>query len=326
MARRVFNEGQEVTYQDLDAITKATEKTLLDILVPQIIKGQINRVFGQSLKVTYVNGTTVSVASGYALVEDTSQASPEPTNRLIVKSAASNHNIEAPHATQNRIDILCIKSDLVNEISDVRKFKNLATGAISDVTFVLQKKHDHAITLVKGVEDGSLAVPATPTGYLKLAELAVTNTSGIASQAAITDKRVKFSLCDHEAVVGTDSMATHATLAEAITDVLAGSRILVTDNEVINTPIDINKNNIQIEFKPGVTFSKGSAAHALKINADGIRINGGRFSGFSGGGEAGIQIEAGADFAICVGQRFLNCTNDFIDNSNNATILANVIE
>jgi hypothetical protein len=123
-----------------------------------------------------------------------------------------------------------------------------------------------------------------------------------------------------QAVVGSAAGCTHATLAEALADasVLAGSRILVTASEAINTMVSISKANVLIEFQPGVTFSKGAAVKGLQVNANGVRIRGGRFSGFNGGADKAIEIAAGSNYCLVSECRFATNTTD-IDDLNGGT-------
>jgi hypothetical protein len=329
MARRKFNDGQEITYQDLDAVSPALERLVLDRVLPELTRGLYDRVFGNGLKVAYVNGTTVSISAGLGIFRDTAQTSPEPLKRLLYQAASSNHTIDTPHATQNRVDIISVKGVLAEELTGTRKFKDAGSGAISNQTFTLQDEWELDVVITKGVEDGSLAVPATPTGYMKLAELAVTAVTGLSGASAVTDKRAHFPVEGYDAVVGTSAHCTHSSLAEAVADaaILSGMRIKIENNETISTAVDITKTNLILDFLGGVTFTKGgSATEALKLNAAGIRVNGGRFSGFSGGGDRGIRVMSGANYAILLGQRFNSCTLDVQDDAGNATILANVIE
>jgi hypothetical protein len=271
----------------------------------------------------------VQIAAGLGIFRDTAQTSPEPIKRLLYRAAATTHSIDTPHATQNRVDIISVKGTLGLELTGTRKFKDAGSSAISNVTFTLQDEWGLDVVITKGVEDGSLAVPATPTGYYKLAELAVTAVSGMSGSAAVTDKRTRFAVEGYDAIVGSGSHCTHSSLAEAIADaaILSGMKIKIENNETISTPVDITKTNLILDFLGGVTLTKGGAAtEALKLNAAGIRVNGGRFSGFSGGGDRGIRVMSGANYAILIGQRFASCTVDVQDDAGNATVLANVTE
>lgn len=89
-------------------------------------------------------------------------------------------------------------------------------------------------------------------------------------------------------VVGSGSGMT-ADLATAITNAAAGDRILVTEDDSIDSTIQITK-RLEIYFKPGVTYSKGSAGTGIEITADNVVIRQGRFTGFNGGSDIAIQV------------------------------------
>lgn len=132
----------------------------------------------------------------------------------------------------------------------------------------------------------------------------------------------------YDAIVGTGLGATHATLAAALADtnVPAGSRILCTVSETLNAPVAVNKANLLIDFRPGITYSKGTASTGLEISAAGVRIRGGRFTGFSGGSDKAIEIQAGANYCFVSECRFASNTNDVLDTPNTSAIFGNVTE
>ena len=142
---------------------------------------------------------------------------------------------------------------------------------------------------------------------------------------SLTDETVGFSAI-FKYRVGTGSFATHATLNAAIADAAAGDGILVLSDATINTIQSISKNNLLIQFLPGVTYSKGSATSALQIQASGCRIKGGRFFGFNGGSDHAILIDVGSNFSFISECRFSGNTNDVTDNNGNSTIFGNINE
>lgn len=116
----------------------------------------------------------------------------------------------------------------------------------------------------------------------------------------------------YSAIVGSAPYCTHADLAAALADaaVTAGSKILVVSNQTINTSaISIAKANLQIEFMPGVTFTNGSAGTGLAIAAGGVRIKGGRFSGFT----IAISIGATFQFNFITECRFVSCASEVVE-------------
>lgn len=119
----------------------------------------------------------------------------------------------------------------------------------------------------------------------------------------------------YQAIVGT---GFYADINAAVAAVAAGSRILVLDSATINTIQSISKNRIQIDFQPGVIYTKGSAASALQIQADYVRINGGEFFNFGAAGA--VVIDAGSDFTKIRDSHFRTCTLDIADNATNSSI------
>lgn len=116
----------------------------------------------------------------------------------------------------------------------------------------------------------------------------------------------------YAAVVGSEAYCSHANLTAALADsaVTAGSKILVVTGETVNTTgISISKANLQIEFMPGITFTAGTSAKALIIGAAGVRIKGGRFSGFT----TAIEITDTFNFNFVKECRFASCTTDIDD-------------
>jgi hypothetical protein len=112
----------------------------------------------------------------------------------------------------------------------------------------------------------------------------------------------------YSAIVGSSSFATHPNLAAALGDaaVLAGSKILITENATINTTITISKANIALDFLPGVTLTNGTAGTGVSVEAAGCRIKGGRFSGFS----TAISIASGHQYNFVTECRFASCTTE----------------
>lgn len=132
----------------------------------------------------------------------------------------------------------------------------------------------------------------------------------------------------YHAIVGAGAGASHATLAAALADVAvpAGARILIQDSATVNATIQVTKNNVQLEFMPGVTYSKGSATTGLQISADGVRIMGGRFAAYSGGSDKAILIDAGSDYTMIRDIRFANCTTEVDDLASTTSILGTITE
>lgn len=137
---------------------------------------------------------------------------------------------------------------------------------------------------------------------------------------SVTDE-LTATLAVFDAVVGSGPLATHATIQAAHDDVLTvpGSTILVIEDQVLASTVNITKAEIEIQFKPNVTVSNGGATPSgfnIGSSADGFRMRFGRFTGWNGGGESAIEVAADADFVMIRDTRFFDNTTDIEDNSN----------
>lgn len=189
MGRRFFNDGQEIVFEDLNAISSALERQIYDRLAYFVNGKTDDAFFGDSFKVIYSSANTVIVTSGLGFQRDNTQSSPEPRVRPLYLVANTNAVIDAPNGSNDRIDIVCVKNRLSNEISGTRNFKDANSGQISQESFTIQKDWDAEILVVAGEPAGSPEAPETPSGYIKIAELAVTAVSGLSGSGAITDSR-----------------------------------------------------------------------------------------------------------------------------------------
>lgn len=176
---------------------------------------------------------------------------------------------------------------------------------------------------------GSLA-PISP--YFKIGYAIITSSDGINVTAIQWVDARNFGVYalpsgEYDAVTGSGPYATDSTIAAALARLNGPSKkILVAQSETINTEIDITQNDITLDFRPGITLSKGTAGNGVHVQATGCRILNGRMGGWSGGTDNAILIDSGANFAIVSSMRFFSNTNDVTDNSGKATLFGNVSE
>lgn len=123
---------------------------------------------------------------------------------------------------------------------------------------------------------------------------------------------------DWDAIVGSDSFCTHSTLAAALAAVGNDSRILVKADAALASTITIDETDVDIYFYPGVVYSKDSATTGIDIAAAAarIRIYGGKFSGFSTGGDIAINVNASAGVVMLRDMVFASNDTDVADNGN----------
>jgi hypothetical protein len=142
------------------------------------------------------------------------------------------------------------------------------------------------------------------------------------------ENRTDALLAQYDAVIGSGSYASHASLAALLADAGIASikNVIVIDHPAIDATIVLNQANMRIEFKRGAVLTKGAATTCLQIDADGVEILGAKFSGFNVSGDKPIQIQATKKNSLIFGCRFVDCVTDIEDNGDNNTLSANVVE
>lgn len=192
MPRRYWNDGQEIIQGDLNAASSSLEIELYDRLLYEVLGRQQNFCFQNSFLCSYINSTTSQVALGNGNYYDNTQVDPEPMNRLLAILANTNVTHTAADGSHNRIDIICITPARSNVQSATRNYKDPNTSVISSVSMVVETDWLSTLSVVAGTPGVSPAVPSTPAGAIKLAEVLVTAATGIAGAGAYTDKRPRF--------------------------------------------------------------------------------------------------------------------------------------
>ena len=194
MPYRHFNDGQEIIFEDLNAVSKAMLREYNDRLLYEMVQRKTDAFFGDSFLVEFATSTSITVRPGAGFQDDQTQANPEPTKRLLYKAASSSVSIPTPDASLDRIDIVIVKATEKDDISATRKFKDAILLTISNQNLVVQKDWDLDLQIVAGTPSATPSEPAVPAGYIKLASLFVTTVTGLAGAGAVTDSRINLPL------------------------------------------------------------------------------------------------------------------------------------
>jgi hypothetical protein len=193
MPRRLWNDGQEIVEQDLQSASPSLEIELYERVIFALMGKQSNCVMGAAdFAVSFVNATTVALAPGVGFQFDGTQVDPEPKNRLLYNAASANQTITTPDPTNPRIDLICIKNSRVVIQSGTRNFKNATTLVVAPTSLPLEDDWQTLAAVVTGTPGSSPTVPATPSGYMAVAQVLVAPVSGVANQGSIADVRVRF--------------------------------------------------------------------------------------------------------------------------------------
>lgn len=332
-----FNEGQEIIYQDLNKISSRMQRFIFDKVLFELMGRNNQGFFQDSFQVSRVGNNEVSVKSGLGFQLNQDQ-SFDPDMKPI--SLDSNTSVVIPTAnpTDDRIDLIVVQSRLIDGQTESRKFKDAFTDSITSNSAVISKEWGSDIQVVQGTPAASPVKPAVPSGYIEIASVLVEAANGVTQSSNITDERITLPISgfsggtgnqEYVAVVGDTGElgVTHETLKAALDDpaISSGAKILVTRNETIGTTPEVTKNDIEIVFKPNITFIKGAATKGIIINADGVSLTGARFQDFSTSGDIAIEISSSRKFNIVTRCRFLNC-DDTISGATGKNITQQNIE
>lgn len=340
MSKQFFTEGQEAASADFNNISDRLEKQFYEDILYYMLDQRQNAFFRDSLRVTYNNNSSVNIKAGLGLQRVVALAGSNLRPMILRNNTTLAIQPPSPNP---RIDIVQIRSRQIDGESASRRFKP-ADPLASIVTrnTVLEKLWGSEINIKTGIPAAVPVAPAADDGFLKIAELAVTNITGIVDADAITDTRDIYSIAQvptqsgihlYDKVVG-DKIGggiTHLTLLNALDDSQEGDHILVLTNQIsqrsgTNEIPSIVKNNITIEFKQGVYVRAGDfGAHeriGIQVLGDDAVIKNPTLANFEGGAlpDAGIGIIAGVNRTIIENLKFYNCEHAVRDDSNEAYI------
>jgi hypothetical protein len=319
-----LNEGQEIIRADFNKLQAAKEREFYDRVFYEILKRTTDGFFQGSCLVTRVNATTCQVAAGLGFQNDTEQSSPEPTKRPIFVAENTNKAIAAAHGSLNRIDIVSIKSARATTLTEERRYKATIESEVTNQEFDVETDWEAEILVTAGTPHANPEVPGTPEGYIKIAELLITAAIGLDSGDDITDTRNLLPIMasssstgspEYDAIVGNPAKPEvgYTSLKDALDVAASGWKILVTEDEEINDIPTVGVDNVEIVFKRGVTFARGTAAKGIHVVGDGCKIVNGRFLDFDTSGDFGIHVEG--DYCEIQGTRFKNCDTEIEDDS-----------
>jgi hypothetical protein len=329
--RQHFNDGQEFKFSDLLEMGAMQERNLFDIFFKQLTGGKTDAFFGDSFKVTRTNTTTASITEGMGIIEESSAVFPEPENRPLIQFTGTSETLSTAHATLDRIDIICVTYNYANYETDTRRYKDASSDEITDQSMATSKLWSRTIQIVEGTPDASPVAPSVPAGYIKIAECYITAAVGMSNDSSITDTRKKFPVLagsnetgnmKYDAIVGDTNLAgvTHSTLASAISAVGSNAHILVLQDEIITSQINVLGNDVVIEFKRGATIIKnGAFTNGIQLQGNDCHILNGRFKDF-GAGVYPINTTSGSKRNVIQDCRFNTCTNTINNESDDTTI------
>ena len=331
MSRQHWSDGQEITEEDLNDVSIRLERQFYRFMF-HVLNKQENAFFPDSFVVSKTSGDDYSITvSGGIGVQKTE------ADFLPIHGTEQEQRVQI-NANQQRKDIVIVRSVIIDEDRGVRSFKNLNTDLLEDRNLLIAETWGNMLSVVAGVESASPFPPATPNGWVEIAELTV-NPQGHADGSGvvdIVDTRNIFPVS--KTTVATGSLAydaiiddegggvTHGLLQEALENAKEGDRILVKNIQVATqlSPIIIDKNNITLEFKTGAQVVKGNYpgenAYGIIVRANDVTIINPWCVSFDGVNDGAIHVEDGSLRTVIRSLRIRDCRTSVIDNNDEAFV------
>lgn len=319
--RQNFNSGQEIVFQDFNDLQGRGDRFLLDKVIYELLQRRSDGFFQDGLSAVFQNSTSLLIKAGLGyMTEDT--GTKEPIKKPLNLTADVPVALDTPDVSNPRIDIVYAKWARIDSESENRKYKDEFTDTITTQSFTISTDWGVEMGYLAGTPAGSPVAPAVPAGYIKLCEMTVAASTGMADQGSIADSRELLPLCssssltgssEYDKVVGDTSLVgvTHSSLKLALDNASDGEKILVLSDETIDTTPVISNNNIEIVFKRGVTLTRGTIANGLQIDGNDCKIVNARLINFSTVGDKAIIVNGNRSYLDA--PRFLNCDTEIED-------------
>jgi hypothetical protein len=183
-----FNSGQEVIYEDLDAIFSLSEKQVLDRIVYELMERKTNGFLFESFKVDYSSANEVIVNKGIGF-QSIDENGEEPTNALIYLDEPMTVGLDAADAADPRIDLIIVRSTRINSKTENRKWKPEELSDVQETDFTTRTDWSSEIQVITGIPGPSPEAGLVPDGFIVLASVFITPVLGIQSQDYILDER-----------------------------------------------------------------------------------------------------------------------------------------
>lgn len=196
LLRALQNAYEQVTNTKLNNLAKGAWLAVASVLFSLLRATDWSmpewQFIGQGFKAEAGAGSTVTLSAGMALWHDAAEGD-DFTGQL--KPVFNGAELELDMATNSdasgddRIDLIAVKPVLEAENEQTVKRKNPATGDIGDDDLNQQKRWTFEWQVVEGAPAAAPVAPATPAGFVAVAEVLRTNGDAGVAASDITDKR-----------------------------------------------------------------------------------------------------------------------------------------
>lgn len=232
--------GEKISSSDLERMGNIARQGLYGVLArllkDEVVGDERSGFFGAAdCLVSVSSGLTLSVAPGMGVYDDEADTDAfGPVLKPIVVSAAYEPTLDA-HEANPRYDIVCLAPSTTDDTSETRSVIDPSDASVSTQAVYKRRRDTYAVQVVKGTAAVTPSVPATPSGYLKIAEVLVPATSGAVT---ITDTRVLLQASEALARYTPPAREYHCNFVPgtgsecAVTGSLAALQVTVADGVV----------------------------------------------------------------------------------------------
>lgn len=189
MKQIFINQYEKPASDDINQMQLAAAQSMQDDVLYRFFGQPSAAVFGSDLTVSYVGALASSIAAGVGFFYDSAQTGNSPKLRMIKAAAAIPVTHTAADPTNPRIDRICLAPNFAVTGTASRYIKSGGTGPITLSTVSKTKEMTYTLQVVAGTPAGSPSAPATPAGYISLATVTVSASTGISGSGAYVDTR-----------------------------------------------------------------------------------------------------------------------------------------
>lgn len=225
-----INEFEKVGSEDFNDIQLAIHQSIYEKTLYPLFKKQ-NGFVGDGFKVDRDNLLNVTVKAGRGFMFDGSQVGNESKYRALQLVEDLNLTVgigiwPVEPVANKRIDILVVRPHREVTLQSERFIRTGGIGPVvaQSVDKIIEDLYE--IDVVTGVVDVAPSAPATPSGWLKIAEVEL-NSTGIVDGSKVTDTRqlltpASESRPTESRFVSPSGLGSDTTLQSAITNLPAG--------------------------------------------------------------------------------------------------------
>lgn len=250
-----LNEFEKIVSEDWNDQARCLHQSIYDKVLYPFFKKQSGCI-GDSLFVERVDSTRIKVKAGRAFLFDPTQTGVNPKYRSIQLNEDLDIDLggevweEWPEAPENRWDIVVVRPREEVIQSATRLVRTAGVGPIVEASVDKIVEQTFEIDVVAGEASEAPIIPATPAGWIKVAEVFVTGGAGIATAEDIIDARTVLvpniaSRASDTRYVSPGGDGTDTSLAAAISNLPPeGGTIILMESVSLTSALEIPEGSV----------------------------------------------------------------------------------